>query len=220
MRNSSFFQKFIGVFLTLVFISPDALALTNTILNPVTFVQQSDAKWDTYLEGLPMGWKDDHTAYLGVSSNDALGKPSDDVFEFYISEAELASDKFTLSYLVNGVDDAKSLPFTINGLSQYGESAHQEKEGWQRVGLRISSRDLVAGRNTVLFTLPEGIQEAQVAFVIFLPDHLLGRFVFWKRECVPKLLREPSPADRIVIGTKEALSRRSQRKSISVCPVT
>jgi RHS repeat-associated protein len=169
MRNSSFFQKFIGVFLTLVFISPDALALTNTILNPVTFVQHSDAKWDTYLEGLPMGWKDDHTAYLGVSSNDALGKPSDDVFEFYISEAELAAKSFELSFSVSGVDDADATPVVINGQSSYGNVTQQAKQGWQRGSMTIMSDQLVAGRNTVLFTLPEGVNQVSVKQVSLTP---------------------------------------------------
>lgn len=169
MRNSSYFQKFIGVFLTLVFISPDALALTNTILNPVTFEQKSDSKWDSYLESLPMGWKDDHTAYLGVSSNDALGKPSDDVFEFYISEAELAAGSFELSFSVSGVNDADATPLVINGQSSYGNVTQQAKQGWQRGSMTIMSDQLVAGRNTVLFTLPEGVNHVSVKQVSLTP---------------------------------------------------
>lgn len=170
MRTSMFFKRFIGVFLTLVFISPDALALTNTILKPVTFTQASDVELGALLESIPFGWKDEHTAYLGVSADDALGKPGDDVFEFYISEAELAVKELTISYSVNGVEDAKSMPFTVNGRAQYGEVDHQGKKGWQRVSLKIPSTDLNEGRNAVLFSLPEGVAQAQVKAVTLTPE--------------------------------------------------
>ena len=100
MLRTAYFQRFLSIFLTLVFISPDALALTYTIVDPGTFVRVEDVKHIAHLEGLPVGWKDEHTAYLGLSSNDALGNPTDDVFEFYISEAELASASFELSFSV------------------------------------------------------------------------------------------------------------------------
>jgi len=82
MLRTAYFQRFLSIFLTLVFISPDALALTYTIVDPGTFVRVEDVKHIAHLEGLPVGWKDEHTAYLGLSSNDALGNPTDDVFEF------------------------------------------------------------------------------------------------------------------------------------------
>ena len=169
MRNSSTFKKFIGVFLTLVFISPDALALSHTITNPAEFTQKSQAELGAFLDALPLGWKDEHTAYLGVSSEDALGKPGDDVFEFYISPAELASGGFELSFSVSGVEDASSLPLVINGQQSYGSTAHKEKEGWQRGALSIAAEELSPGRNTVLFTLPEGLEKVVVKQVSLTP---------------------------------------------------
>ncbi len=170
MRKFTYFNKFIGVFLTLVFISPDALALTNTIINPTTFTQRSDADLSEFIETLPFGWKDDHTAYLGVSSNDALGKPGDDVFEFYISEAELAAESFELSYSIEGLIDADATPVVVNGQSSYGTTTHQAKDGWQRGSMTLMSDQLEVGRNTVLFTLPDGLEHVAVKQVSLTPQ--------------------------------------------------
>jgi RHS repeat-associated protein len=170
MLRTAYFQRFLSTFLTLVFISPDALALTHTIADPGTFVRVEDVKHIAHLEGLPVGWKDEHTAYLGVSSNDALGNPSDDVFEFFISEAELAAASFELSFSVTGVEDADATPMVLNGQNSYGNVAQQEKQGWQRGSMTIMSDQLKVGRNTVLFTLPEGVDQISVKQVSLTPS--------------------------------------------------
>jgi len=170
MLRTAYFQRFLSIFLTLVFISPDALALTHTIVDPGTFVRVEDVKHIAHLEGLPVGWKDEHTAYLGLSSNDALGNPTDDVFEFYISEAELAAASFELSFSVSGVADADATPVVVNGQSSYGNVAQEEKKGWQRGSMTIISDQLKVGRNTVLFTLPEGVDQVSVKEVSLTPS--------------------------------------------------
>ena len=189
MRKSTLFNKFIGVFLTLVFISPDALALTRTIINPVSFTQSSAAKLSDFLASLPLGWKDDHTAYLGVSKDDALGKPGDDVFEFYFGEAELAAKSFNLEYSVLGVSNAQATPVVVNGQNSYGTTLHKSKKTWQRGSMTILSDQLKVGRNTVLFTLPEGIDQVSVKQVSLTPNTEMGM------PSSPMVLREAQSHD-------------------------
>lgn len=96
-------------------------------------------------------------AYLGSHPNDPVNSPKDDVFEIDLDLEGTTYEYAWLKYEVHGLENPEDLPKTINGKTTYGQTDLSLAPDWKEARVRIERDDLKNGRNTIRFSLPEGM---------------------------------------------------------------
>jgi hypothetical protein len=91
---------------------------------------------------------------IGVSKDNPLDNPSDNLFILNIDELPKAGDKIYLTYDLYGVNDHTAVARSINQRLSVGGYLVKQLNGWSAQKEEIDYSWLTLGENTVLFTVP------------------------------------------------------------------
>lgn len=93
---------------------------------------------------------------IGVSLETPIDNPSDNIFTVFLERAPVANETVYLNYELYGVSDMISVARSINSRQSNGGYVIKKNKEWSHQSEEIDNSWLNSGRNTILFTLPEG----------------------------------------------------------------